>query len=102
VNLAIRHLAFADNYPRVAIKSFFQVQPDTVLMKLPTSATDLGQGPPTEVEIDRVSAVACNPPYVRVHELGPARREEAERSLRTGRHRVPVPKKLSGLANYHV
>ena len=104
VNLAIRNLEFADNFPRVAIKSFFQVQPETVLMQLPVpTAAGLGGTASTmPVEIKRVRAVTCNPPYVRVHELGQARRDEVERSLRTGRKTIPVPQKLSGLANYHV
>lgn len=103
VNLAVRNLEFQDNYPQVAVRSFFRVQPDSVVMRIPApERVSLGIGETLPVEVGRVRAVACNPPYVRAHELVSGRREEAERALAAGPRTVALPTKLSGLSNYHV
>jgi hypothetical protein len=104
VNLAVRHLAFEDNYPRIAARSFFQVDPSQVLLALPApKATSLeGATGGVEVRIGEVAAVVCNPPYVRLHELGKDRQREANRILGQSAARVPTPRKLHGLSNYHV
>lgn len=115
VNLAARELSFADNYPQVAAASFFDVFPQRQFMALPSpsrlglrgEAGVGGPGGPTEeatrpVAVGELAAVVCNPPYVRVKELGPERRGEAERLLRRPADRVPMPKRVNKSANYHL
>ncbi len=98
VNLAVRDLTFQQNYPRVALHSFFQVRPHDLVMKLPGGPDGL----PEAVEIGLVDAVVCNPPYVRLHALGPERVREAEWVLAHPAGSVPVPGHLPGAANYHM
>ncbi len=101
VNLAIRQLEFENNYPRVATKSFFRMEPGDVLMQLPL--TD-GQGELTgkmSVAIPPMHAVVGNPPYIRIHKLGADRQAEALNILGRG-SRVRAPAKLPKSANYHV
>lgn len=104
VNLAARKLELEDNYPRIAMRSFFQVLPGQTLMQLP--AVGLGSDASTPIAIDRVATVICNPPYVRLQNLGPARRNEAAAMLRHDAEavtrRVAVPRTLKGAANYHM
>ena len=115
VNLAARELSFADNYPQVAAASFFDVFPDKQFMALPSPSrvglrgeadTQAPNGPPDEsirpVAVGDLAAVVCNPPYVRVKELGPERRAEVERLLRRPADRVPMPRRVSKAANYHL
>lgn len=100
VNVAARSLDLSENYPQIAVKSFFRVDPATAFMSLP-APTRTALGPTTaQIAIDRVRAITCNPPYVRLHELGRDRVKEAQRVLKRGA--VPVPSKLHGLTNYHV
>jgi len=102
VNLAIRHLGFEDNYPQIAAKSFFQVDPAEAFMALPSpQRVSLDEREGRDVAIEPVRAVVCNPPYVRLHELGRDRQDEAKKVLEVNRS-VPVPPKLHGLSNYHV
>jgi len=103
VNLAVRELEFVENYPQVAVRSFFQIEPETPFMVLPaTHSLGLGAGTSVPVQIKALRAVVCNPPYVRIHELGEARQEEASRILNRPTPRVPLPARLHGLSNYHV
>lgn len=101
VNLAVRSLQFADNYPRVATRSFFQVDPGESFMSIPTRIS-LGRREATPVAMAPVKAVVSNPPYIRLHELGPERLREAERVLGRLAGRVPTPTRLPGLSNYHI
>jgi hypothetical protein len=103
INLAVRSLDFSENYPQVCSRSFFSVDPSDVLMALPApKQTRLGVGV-SQVALDSVRAVVCNPPYVRLHELGRDRVKETSAVLRRARHgRIRVPEKLHGLTNYHV
>ena len=100
INLASRSLDFAQNYPQVSSESFFQVDPAQAFMALPHPRGVRLGGVSVEVKVDNVSAVVCNPPYVRRHELGVERVKEASSVLERGR--IPMPRKLHGLANYHV
>lgn len=103
VNLAVRRLEFADNYPLVAAKSFFQVDPATAFMALPApGGLSLGQQASQSISVEPVRAVVCNPPYVRLQELGTDRQQELRRIVDPSGKRVPVPKRLHGLSNYHV
>ena len=98
VNLAVRDLKFENNYPRIALRSFFLVRPHEPLLRLPEGL----DGTTEAVEIGRVAAVVCNPPYVRLHALGPERLREAESVLSHPAGSVPVPGRLTGAANYHL
>lgn len=103
VNLAVRSLDFDQNYPQVAARSFFGVTPAEAFMSLPApGAASLDGASRQQVKVELVDAVVCNPPYVRIHELGDERRREAEGclALRSGGMRVPT--RLPGAANYHV
>lgn len=98
VNLAVRNLQFEDNYPRVALRSFFQARPHDRLMRIPGSVGGALQ----DVSVGRVNAVVCNPPYVRLHALGPERLREAESVLSHPAGSIAVPPRLTGAANYHL
>jgi hypothetical protein len=100
VNLAVRRLDFAENYPQISARSFFQVDPATVYMALPSPKRLHLDTATSDVSIDGVRAVVCNPPYIRLHELGAERISEAAASLRRGH--IPMPRDLHGLTNYHV
>lgn len=103
VNLAVRRLEFEDNYPRIAIRSFFQVDPGQNVLTLPAPLQASLTGNETQaIVLDSVRAVVSNPPYVRLQELGRARRDEAERVLGSKFGRVPTPSRLPGSPNYHV
>ena len=102
VNLAVRQLEFTDNYPRIATRSFFRVTPAEAFMALPAP---MGHGLDVSlipVKMGLVEAVVCNPPYVRIHELGPERRSEAEAALRLPIGNVRMPLRLHRSSNYHV
>lgn len=105
VNLAIRNLDFADNYPQVAARSFFQVQPQHPFMSLPipqsVSLDDGQSSAELPVTINAVRAVVSNPPYIRLHELGVHRQNEAERALAAGNNPLS-PTRLHGASNYHL
>ncbi len=98
VNLAVRDLRFEHNYPRIALRSFFLVRPQEPLLKLPEGP----HGQLVDIEVGRVRAVVCNPPYVRLHALGPDRIREAESVLSHPAGSFPVPSRLTGAANYHL
>lgn len=103
VNLAVQNLDFEDNYPLIAAKSFFQVDPHQAFMAVPPPrrvALNGEAGLPVSVE--PVRAAIFNPPYVRAHELGEERRQEVARVLEPGHRSVAVPSRLHGLSNYHV
>lgn len=103
VNLAVRQLDFIENYPQVALRSFFQLEPLKPFMDLPSpERVALGDHTAQPLNLKPVRAVVSNPPYVRIHELGSDRQEEAQRSLRVTQSTVPLPTKLHGLSNYHV
>lgn len=101
VNLAIRQLEFENNYPRVATKSFFSIQPGDELMKLPLGGAFTGHEEKGPVTVPEMRAVVGNPPYIRVHKLGSERQAEAARVLGRG-SRVRSPSKLPKSSNYHV
>jgi len=103
INLASRDLRVGANYPRVTVKSFFQVDPGGSFMRLPSpTIVPFGSSEPVAVDIPPVSAVVSNPPYVSHQRLGHDRLAEARSIL--GRHLGPVstPKDLPGSPNFHV
>lgn len=102
VNLAVRQLDFVDNYPQITVRSFFQVEPAGTFMTLPSPKRFTLDEAKLPVILDRVRAVVCNPPYVRIHVLGRERQTEAARILGAIGRRIPLPAKLPGLSNYHV
>lgn len=103
VNLAIRNLDFSENYPQIATRSFFRVSPAEAFMSLPSpQRATLNASPAQRVSVSFVDAVICNPPYIRIHELGEERQREADAILHLRSIGVPVPRKLHGSSNYHV
>lgn len=100
INLAVRSLDFADNYPQIAARSFFLVDPAKTFMSLPAAKRFRLDGQLSPIAISQVQAVVSNPPYVRLHELGEERTREAQAVLNRGR--LPLPRKLHGATNYHV
>jgi type I restriction-modification system DNA methylase subunit len=104
VNLASRSLTFDDNYPRVIARTLFAVEPSLTdpLLRLPAPHSTNLDGETVPVLLDTVEAVVCNPPYVRLKDLGAARKAEASLALRRPHRRIPIPNKLTGSANYHL
>jgi hypothetical protein len=102
VNLAIRSLDFAENYPRIAAKSFFRITPGEPFMTVPTSASyGIGMREDTSVSLSDIDVLVGNPPYIRLHKLGEDRQREAKAILgRDGS--VRPPSALPALSNYHV
>ena len=101
INLAVRRLEFEDNYPQVIAQSFFRVSPDHTFMRLPGPGVNL-EGDEVEVRVEPITAVVCNPPYVRRQELSVERLREARAILDAPSDVIPHPRSLSRLANYHV
>ena len=107
VNLASRSLTFEDNYPRIIARSFFTLDPSPTLplLSIPAPhsvATNDASGQLIPVTLDTVSAVVCNPPYVRIRELGAARRAEAQAVLTRPLRKLNIPQVITGSANYHL
>lgn len=101
VNLAIKQLEFENNYPRVATKSFFRVEPGEELMQLPLQAGSTSVQDKRSIALPSMRAVVGNPPYVRIHKLGRERQVEAANILgRSGV--VRSPSKMPKASNYHV
>lgn len=98
VNLAVRDLTFEHNYPRIALRSFFLVRPYERFLRLPLGV----DGQLVDIEVGRVRAVVCNPPYVRLHALGQERIREAQSVLSHPAGSFQVPAQLAGAANYHL
>lgn len=99
VNLAVRDLSFADNYPRIATGSFLSMRPQQQIMTLPLGGPSVD---PVDVIIDPVDAVVCNPPYVRSQEIGPERQAESQQVLQRNTGHAPPPGRLHRHANYYV
>jgi hypothetical protein len=107
VNLASRSLTFEDNYPRIVARSLFGIDPSPTLPLLQIPAPhsvslDEPSADDLPVLLDTADTVVCNPPYVRIKELGAARKAEAESALRRPLRRVGIPKSVTGSANYHL
>lgn len=101
VNLAVRQLDFSDNYPRIATRSFFRIQPGENVLSIPT--VSLGKKQAQPVAFSSVKAVVGNPPYVRLHKLGNARQSEAQQVLgQSTPGRVRTPRSVNKTANYHI
>jgi type I restriction-modification system DNA methylase subunit len=64
LNLASRHIEDEENYPFIARRNFFEIEPKTTFCKIP--GTRIGSGePPTEVGIELptdLGAIVGNPP----------------------------------------
>ncbi|MGH3278504.1 MAG: HsdM family class I SAM-dependent methyltransferase [Trebonia sp.] len=107
VNLASRSLTFNDNYPRLIARSFFTLDPSATLPLLripaPHSVTgDESAGELIPVSLETVSAIVCNPPYVRIKELGADRKAEAQSALLRPLRKWGTPQTVTGSANYHL
>ncbi|MEL6368613.1 MAG: N-6 DNA methylase, partial [Pseudomonadota bacterium] len=101
VNLASKKLEFQDNYPRVSTKSFFRVEPGDEIMQLPLGGSPDEKHHFQSVRLPQMDAVVGNPPYIRVHKLGPERQNEVKSVLGRGGV-VRAPKKVPKASNYHV
>jgi methylase of polypeptide subunit release factors len=97
LNLAIRDLSFTANYPRVARRSFFSVEPGQPFMTIPDP-----NGEPEDVTLPSLRAFVCNPPYVRVQEIPPSLRLEATAILGQMAPGPPIPTGVNRNANYHL
>ena len=107
VNLASKSLTFEDNYPRIITRSFFTLDPSPVLplLSIPaphSAATEEATGELIPITLNTVSAVVCNPPYVRIRELGANRRAEAQAALNRPMRKWDIPRTITGSANYHL
>lgn len=96
VNLAVRDLVFHANYPRVAALSFFRLIPGQSYMQVPD-----GAGGQQDVIVPALRAVTTNPPYVRIQQLSPAQRQEAQ-SITALPHPPSPPSVIPRASNYHV
>lgn len=97
VNLAVRDLALAANYPRVSAQSFFRLRPGQPYMEIPD-----GSGSMQDVVVPPLQAVALNPPYIRVQNLSDEQRAEADGILGDKSSRPPTPAKINRNSNYHL
>ena len=97
VNLAVRDLALAANYPRVAAKSFFRLRPNMAYMAIPD-----GTGGMESVSIATLTAVTMNPPYIRVQNLSAEQRAEADAILGDASPPTPTPTRINRNSNYHL
>ena len=107
VNLASRSLTFDDNYPRLMARNLFALDPSSTLPLLripaPHSVSTGESGEAMQpVVLDTVTAIVCNPPYVRIRELGRARRAEAQAALNRPLRKWRIPQSVTGSANYHL
>ncbi len=70
LNLASRNISNEENYPRIARKNFFTVNPNEVFCRLPTRLRDEKGKPEYEnIKLPQLDAVIGNPPYVRYQDI---------------------------------
>lgn len=94
VNLAVRDLVDAANYPRVVHHNFFDVFHGDTFTLVPTVG---GGGEKTEIRVPRFGAIVGNPPYTRQEFLDKAHLEGALIRDYAGR-----PPSYSGRSDIHV
>ncbi len=94
INLASQDLSSDANYPQVAANSFFKVVPEKPFITLP----DAGNHEEARV-VPPLTAVVCNPPYIRFDLIGDARMTEANASYRVD---APHRSQLRHRFNYHL
>ncbi len=71
INLATRDLVDSANYPRIAHRDFFAIEPDTAAFTVP----GLGTGQPQHLKLPTtLDAVVGNPPYIRQENIGAAQK----------------------------
>ncbi|MGH7935128.1 MAG: Eco57I restriction-modification methylase domain-containing protein, partial [Candidatus Binataceae bacterium] len=91
LNLAAREINDEANYPRIARRDFFDVNPNQTFCSLPD-----GDGT-NEIKLPKLHAVVGNPPYVRQEKLG---REAKLKMSQIVAERAPGTK-LSGRSDVH-
>jgi len=71
INLATRDLIDDDNYPQILREDFFNVEPDSPVLSLPShnGSAGLGAAQHRAVKIPPLDAVVGNPPYIRQETL---------------------------------
>lgn len=94
INLASQDLSSDANYPQVAASSFFRVTPERPFITLP----DAGNHEQARL-VPPLTAVVCNPPYIRFDLIGDARLTEANASYRID---APHRSQLRHRFNYHL
>jgi N-6 DNA Methylase len=92
INLAVRDLVDAQNYPRVVRSDFFDLEHDRPLLRLPGPG-----GEEIQIRADALDAIVANPPYVRQEEI-PKKDKERYRSL----VKREVQLEASGRSDLHV
>jgi hypothetical protein len=66
LNLAARHIAQEENYPRIVRKNFFKVSPGKPFCELPKATRKPnGEREREEIPLPQLDAIVGNPPYVR-------------------------------------
>lgn len=93
LNLAAREIKDEANYPRIARRDFFGVEPDAPFCNIPKPGTNK----PEPVPLPELDAVVGNPPYVRQENFTPV---EKKRMLAVGQSAFPELK-LSGRSDVH-
>lgn len=71
INLATRDLIDDENYPQIARSDFFDIDPGSVILRVPRRIVTggLGTGQVREVDIPELDAIVGNPPYVRQEDI---------------------------------
>lgn len=94
IGLASQNLESGANYPQVRESSFFRLAPDREFIELPSPA-----GGRDSRTISDITAVVCNPPYIKYDMIGEGRLNEANLALRADwPHQPPLRSRF----NYHL
>lgn len=81
LNLAARNIANEENYPRIARRNFFSVEPGKAFCAIPIATGPYeGRTARANVDLPTLQAVVGNPPYVRHEEI--PKESELKRQLR--------------------
>jgi type I restriction-modification system DNA methylase subunit len=83
INLAIRGLSEAENYPKILYADFFDISPGKESLLLPLEyATEGLSGDKVRVKIPYFNAVVMNPPYTRQEEMEDILVQEKDKAQR--------------------
>ncbi|MCX6345440.1 MAG: N-6 DNA methylase [Armatimonadetes bacterium] len=98
INLATRDLIDRANYPLVARKDFFDIQPGQPIFHVPLGSDD---GQIAMLDIGKVDAIVGNPPYVRQEKIGEYYGQKYKDRLRDQSLRDAPGCLLSGRSDIH-
>lgn len=108
LNLAARNIANEENYPRIAHRNFFTVEPGKTFCELPRAGAPYeGRREREKIALPTLNAVIGNPPYVRYQDIPKASdknviREQTREHLLKVTARAWPGLKLSGQSDLHV